>query len=265
MPLRLIFFLSFFVCASATTSLLAESNDCGAPVLMIADGRLTQGMFAQSTTYWFGIYAQSNHSYSVEFEPPNDNFVNSSHAVFSAISVFGPTDSLAGCRGTSSVIVTQNSGYSPAIMKNGNGAGRRISFVAQSAALYLIAVTNLSGTGGYTFRAVDTTLFSPRWNTSGGRDVQWGFFNVSDMPITGTLTLLDSNGIVIIKAPVSVQPGSRTTRFTGISDLNLLRNNQGSATFAHNGPPNSILGDAFLVYSDGSAPYPIKFETLAPQ
>jgi hypothetical protein len=261
MSLRLIVLLPILCLASAPL-LLAEINDCTTPVLMIPDGRLTQGTFPQGTTYWYGIYTQPNHSYSVEFEPPNDNFVNSLRAVFGIISVFGPTDSLAGCRGTPSVIVTQNSGYSPVILKGGNGAGRRVSFTAQTSALYLISVSNLSGTGGYTFRAVDTTLLSPRWTTSGGRDVQWGFFNASDMPITGILALLDSSGQVLVTAPVNLPPGGRATRFTGVSDLNIVRNNQGSATFAHNGPPNSILGDAFLVYSDGTAPFPIKFETL---
>lgn len=84
------------------------------------------------------------------------------------------------------------------------------------------------------------------------------------MPIIGTLTILDGDGLVVLTAPVSIPPGGRATRFTGSSDLNLPRNSAGSAMFSHNGPPNSILGDALLVSSTGSpSPYPIKFETLA--
>jgi hypothetical protein len=248
------------------TLAIAESTDCGTPVVIIPDGRLTQSTFPQTTTYWFGIYAQASHSYSVEFEPPANNFLNTYGPQFSPVGIFAPTDALQGCRGTSSVAVTQNSGYAPVIFKSPNGAGRRVSFTAQSSGFYLIYVTNVMGAGAYTFRAVDTTLFSPRWATSDPKDVQWGFFNLSDMLITGTLTILDSNGLILLTAPVSIPPGGRTTRFTGSWDLNLPRNLAGSAMFSHNGPPNAILGDAFLVSSTGNpSPYPIKFETLAPR
>ncbi len=71
------------------------------------------------------------------------------------------------------------------ILKNGNGAGRRISFTAKTAGLHLIAVTNVAGQGTYSFRAVDTTLVNMRWSTRGGYSDQWGFLNVSDMPVTG--------------------------------------------------------------------------------
>src|SRR5271165_2094853 len=241
MPTRL--FLLFLVTATICVSWArAESTDCTTPVLIIADGRITQSTFPQNTTYWFGIFAQAGHSYSVEFEPPSDNYLNAIKPAFGAISVFGPTDYLQACRGASSVVITQNSGYAPVILKNGNGAGRRVSFAAQSAGLHLISATNVAGTGGYTFRAVDTTLVSPRWNTNGGNDVQWGLVNMSEMVVTGTLTVFDMNGYVLAAAQVSVAPNARASRYTGTSDLNLPRNIAGSAIFSHNGPPNAIVG-----------------------
>src|SRR5664279_5573231 len=159
----------------------AESTDCTTPVLVIADGRITQSTFPQNTTYWYGIHAQAGHSYSVEFEPPADNYVNAVRVQFTTLAVFGPGDTMQGCSGSSSVAVTQNSGYAPVILKNGNGAGRRVSFTAQSAGLHLISATNVAGSGSYTFRAVDTTLFSSRWSTWSGYENQWGFMNLSDM------------------------------------------------------------------------------------
>lgn len=151
----------------------AESTDCTAPVLMIPDGRITQSTFPRSVTYWYGVYAQAGHSYSVEFEPPADNYSNTAAVLFGAISVWGPADSLQACRGNSSVVVTQNSGYAPVILKNGNGTGRRVSFTAQSPGLHLISIFNGGAVGSYTFRAVDTTLFNPRWSTFGGYSDQW--------------------------------------------------------------------------------------------
>src|SRR5271165_4632054 len=119
MSLR-IFTILLAVCATVAPWVSAESTDCTTPVVIIPDGRPTQSSFPQSTTYWYGIYAQAGHSYSVEFEPPADNFFNTNRPLFNSFSVYGPTDYLQGCRGGSTVTVTPNSGYSPVILKSGN-------------------------------------------------------------------------------------------------------------------------------------------------
>ena len=258
--LNRIILLFVFACSISALSIQAESTDCTVPVIIIPDGRVTQSSFPQNTTYWYGLFAQGGHSYSVEFEPPADNYPNATRPQFNPLGVFGPTDYLQGCRGSSTVAVTQNSGYSPAMFKNGNGAGRRISFVAQTSGLHLIQVTNVMGTGGYTFRAIDTTLINVRWNTMSGNDVQWILMNVSDMPMTGTLSVIDMNGQVITAVQVSIPPGGRISRTTGSSDLNLPRELAGSAVFAHNGPPNSVIAEAFLLTGTGSLPE--KFEGI---
>src|SRR5271166_3601597 len=99
---RLIF-VGVILAAVSIPQIQAESRDCTTPVLIVADGRITQSMFAQSTTNWYGIYAQAGHSYSVEFVPAADNYLGTAHVAFGLLSVFGPNDALAGCRGTSSV------------------------------------------------------------------------------------------------------------------------------------------------------------------
>ncbi len=238
---------------------VAESTDCTTPVIIIPDGRLTQSSFPQNITLWYGIYAQANHSYSVEVEPPADNYLNAVRPQFGALSVFGPTDYLQACRGSSSVAVTPNSGYAPAILKNGNGAGRRVSFTAQTAGLYLFAVTNVGGTGNYSFRAVDTTLIGIRWNTAAGYDVLWTMLNVSDMPITGTFMALDMNGQVIVAVQFGIPPGGRLALSS--ASLNFPRNSVGSVICSHNGPPNSIMAEAFL--NGPTASWPEKFEAFA--
>ncbi len=201
---------------------------------------------------------KASHSYSVEFEPPADNFLNATRPQFSPLAVFGPTDYLQACRGSSSVTFTQNSGYAPAILKNGNGAGRRASFVAPSAGLYLVHVTNVAGTGGYSFRAVDTTLVSPRWNTATGYDALWVLMNISDMPITGTITVIGANMQVVASVPLSIPPGGRVARSSSTSDINLPRNTSGWVMFSHNGPPNSIMAEAFMIGPTSTLPE--KFE-----
>jgi hypothetical protein len=238
------------ICAVALTSamhLAAETSDCGNPALIVSDGRITESTFIQNTTNWYGIYTQSGHSYSVEFVPSADNFANTPKVQFTALGVFGPSDNVQGCHGTSTVLVTQNSGYSPAILKNGNGAGRRISFTAVTAGLYLIYATNGSGAGSYTFRAADTTLFNPRWTTWAGRDDQWGFFNMSDMPVTGILSIYDANSQQLTSVRFTVPAGGELVKSSYATDLNLPRNNNGYAIFSHNGPPGAIIADAYIV------------------
>jgi hypothetical protein len=261
MPLR-IFIAVLTLVAILAPWALAESTDCSTPVIIIPDGRITQSSFPQAISYWYGVYALAQHSYSVEFEPPADNYPNNSHPRFAPITVFSPTDFLQNCRGNASVAVTPNGSYAPTIASNSNGTGRRISFTAQYSGLYLMQVTNSMGTGTYTFRAIDTTLVNVRWNTM-GNDVQWILMNVSDMPITGTMTLNDMNGQIVSTTQVSIPRGGRVSRTTGPSDLNLARGLAGSAIFSHNGPPNSVIAEAFLLTPVG--PVAEKFDAVAPR
>jgi len=242
----------------------AESTDCTIPVLIAADGRFTQSTFPQETTYWYGIYAQAGHSYSVEFVPAADNYVNTVHVQFGPMNVYGPNDSLQACRGTSSVALTQNSGYSP-VLKNNNGTGRRSSFTAQSNGLHLISIANVGGSGTYSFRGVDTTLFNPRWSTYSGYDNAWGFLNVSDMTIVGTLTVYDVSGNAVASTQLNLPGGTQRFKFTMPSDMNLPRNSAGYATFSHNGPPGSIIADAYLENLSAGMVFVSTFAARPPQ
>jgi hypothetical protein len=256
---RFFFCLALILPAVLSLPAWTESTNCVAPVLVPADGRTTQSSFPQNATYWYGIYAQPGHSYSMEFVPAADNYLDPAKVQFAAVNVFVPSD-LQACRGASSVAVTQNSGYAPVILKGGNGAGRRVSFTAQSASLYLISVTNLGGTGSYTFRAVDTTLLNFRWSTCNGYDDQWGLMNLSDMPITGTLTIYDSNSHVVVAVQVSIPAGGRAFRSSYASSLNLPRNISGYVVFTHNGPPGAVIADACLISPAGIIETYAKFE-----
>ena len=258
MPIRTSLILALAVICSSC--MLAESTDCTTPVLVIPDGRTTTSTFPQGTTYYYGIHAQAAHSYSVEFEPPADNYANVVRVQFSILSVFGPGDVLQACRGQSSVSVTQNSGYAPVILKNGNGAGRRISFTAHTAGLHLIAVTNIAGQGPYSFRAVDTTLVNMRWSTRGGYSTQWGFLNVSDMPVTGILTIYDWNNNPIASSQFTISPTAEITKNSSPSDLNVPDKSNGFGLFSHNGPPGAIIADAYMISPTGIVVTYAKFE-----
>jgi len=238
----------------------AESTDCGSPVVIVPDGRITQSVFPQKTTLWYGIYAQAGHSYAIEFVPAADNQLDTDKVLFASLNVFSPNDNLTGCRGSSSLNVTLNSGYAPAILKNGNGAGRRVSFVAQNAGLHLIAVSNNAMGGDYSFSAYDTTMFNVRWSTAGGYSDQWGFLNRSDMTITGTFSLYNLNNQVVASVQVTIPPGGEVVRYSSPSDLNLPTNSSGYAVFGHNGPPGALIGDTYMINQAGTLIIYSKFE-----
>jgi len=244
--------------------ILAESTDCANPVLIVPDGRITQSSITQNATFWYGIYATTGHSYSVEFEPPADNYAGASHVIFSQPTVFGPNDTLAGCRGTSSVQVTPTSSYTPTIQKNGTGAGRRVSFTASVAGLYLVVLTNNGTAGNYTFQAVDTTLINVDWSTGGGFDSEWMFHNVSDMPITGVLTVYDFGNNVLSTAQTYIPPGAGVMRYSYWFDLNLPRNRTGYALFSHNGPPNAIMAINYTVNAVFTVIAPVRMDPVVP-
>lgn len=117
--------------------------------------------------------------------------------------------------------------------------------------------------GSYSFRAVDTTLVTVRWNTATDYDALWALLNVSDMPITGTITVIDMNGQVLTALQLSIPPGGRVARSSGTSDVNVPRNTAGSALFSHNGPPNSVMAEAPMIGPTSTLPQ--KFEALTPR
>ena len=266
-PNRLFSWL-FFAVVLISTFGAAESTDCGNPVLIVADGRQTNSTFAQGTSNWYGIYASAGHSYSVEFVPPADNFATTPKVIFvtiGAINVFAPSDLQAGCQGRSSVVVADTSAASPALFRSGIGMGHRVSFTASGGGLYLIKVVNYGGMGSYTFRAVDTTMFSQRWSTFGGYDNHWGFLNVSDVPISGVLTVFDNLGNLVAAAQIYLPVGNVRLKFSFPSDMNLPRNDAGFVMFSHNGPPGSVMADAYMANLNLNIVFPSRFETRSPQ
>jgi len=267
-----LFFAALF--AAFAPPVLAESTDCTNPSIIVTDGRINQSIFnnpqpgVSNTTYWFGFFGQAGHSYSIEFVSPTDNdpIRNATTVSFNSFQVWGPNDVLVSCSGPSSVNKVTTSSYSPVLMHNrGFGDGERFAFVASTAGLYLMTISNSGGSGSYSFRVVDTTLFNPRWSTWSGYDTQWGFANLSDMPISGTFIVYDSNGNQVTQVSFSLspsgQPGAYTLRASGPSDLNIRRSANGYAAFAYAGPPQAILADAYFINATATVIVPTKFET----
>jgi hypothetical protein len=254
----------------AAIGAVGEATDCVNPALVQADNRMVTSHFAGSSngnnpTYWYAFYGQAGHSYSIEFVATTDNANIGTSIIFANLSVWGPSD-IGGlqqnsCYGSSSVVYYATQAYSPALAKSKYGTGQRISFSAVASGLNIVSVTNLQAAGTYSYRFTDTTLFNARWSTWSGFDASWGFTNMSDMPITGTLWVYGPNNKLLAAVAVIVPANQQVFRGSYSYDLNLPRNSAGYAFFAHNGPPGAILADAFLQNATNTVITPEKFES----
>lgn len=261
---------ALFVTLLIAIGALGEATDCINPGLVQADNRMVTSHFAGtvngvSPTYWYAFYGQAGHSYSVEFVPTTDNDNIGTSILFSNLYVWGPGDlgSLQqnGCYASSSVAFYATQSYSPAVAKTKYGMGQRISLFAASAGLYVVSVTNAQAAGTYSYRFTDTTLFNPRWSTWSGFDTSWGFTNMSDMPITGTLYVYGAGNQLLAAKQISIPANQQVFRSSNPSDLNLPRNNAGFALFAHNGPPGAVVADAYMQNGNATSTVPAKFES----
>jgi len=253
----------------AAIGAFGEATDCVSPSLVQADDRMVTSQFAGSSngkhpTYWYAVYGQAGHSYSAEFVATTDNRSTDTSIEFANLYVWGPSDiaglQASGCFGPSSVTYYATQAYSPTLAKSKYGRGQRISFTAAASGLFIVSITNNMAEGAYAFRFTDTTLFNPRWSTWSGFETSWGFTNMSDMTITGTLYLYGSNNQIIKTVTVTLAANQQVFRTTYSYDLNLPRSRDGYAIFAHNGPPGSILADAVMQGPNGAA-LPSKFES----
>jgi len=248
-----------------------EAKDCLNPGLVEADGRIVNSpQFAGSfngynPTYWYAFYGQAMHSYSIEFVPTLDNEDTSSAINFVNLTVWGPGDVAAlqanGCFANTTLGLTSTQAFSPAVARSKYGSGQRVSFIALLSGLNILSISNTAAAGPYSYRITDTTLFNPRWSTYSGFDTSWGFTNMSDMTITGTLYVFNSSNQLLVAASITVPANGQVFRGSGATDLHLPRSSSGSALFAHNGPASALLADSYMVNSNATVVTYTKFES----
>ena len=253
----------------ATIGAMGEATDCLNPNLVQADNRIVTSHFAGASngitpTYWYGLYGQAGHSYSAEFVATIDNENTSTSIGFKDLYVWGPYDianlQQNGCFAGSSVAYWATQVYSPSLARSKYGTGQWVSISSTVAGLYILSITNSQAQGTYSYRFVDTTLFNPRWSTWSGFDTSWGFTNMSDMLVTGTLYVYGSNNQLIKSVTITIPANQQVFHSTYSYDLNLPRSRDGFAIFAHNGPPGAILADANMQNSAMTVVVPSKFE-----
>jgi len=222
---------------------------CGAPLIVVPDGRLTQTVIPAGGTMWLAASLTIGSSYSVELKNTTGTGVPPG-----TLMIFAGDD---GCGPGSSVATVDTSAIDP----GSSPAAARVSFTAAGTLrLFHAQLQNASATPiTFTFRWSDTTMYSAAWSTSGSFDTYYSFQNTTGAALSGTLRLLDPTGGLVSAFPISVPAGQTIT--TNTSALGVGRNRVGTARFTHNGPPGALVVEAAIANFAISPAYvqPVRF------
>jgi len=185
------------------------------------------------------FWVTGGHSYSLEVVSTDDN---ANQAGLST-----PIVGTGYCPASNSVTLNDTTQIDPSL--GAEGVGKRVSFTASSNGFLegRVGVTN----GSYPFmvKVADTTMYNPRWSTSGTWQTTWGFQNTTRSTIHGTLRVYDPNGALLTTVgPFAIAAHMTAFKVTG-TDV-IVPHTWGSAEFVHDGPPGAIQGDAY--YYNGS-------------
>lgn len=205
----------------------AEGTTCGAPTVIVPDGRITTSTIPNAGVFFFKISSRIGSSYSAEFH----NVLGSAPTPPGTLAIF--SDAACGTAAT----VNNTAANDP-----GDLNGARVSFTAGTIQTLFSLTNSTGGTVTYSFSVSDTTLFSPAWTTNGSFDTFYSFLNTTGAPISGTLTLYTVAGVQVATNALTINPNS--TASTNTVALATPRSNTGTAKFTHNGPPGAILAEA---------------------
>lgn len=238
--------------SSVDINVVRAGAACGAEMTIVADGRLTPNIIATGATAWFGVRLHIGNSYSAEFKSTTYGDVAPG-----TLTVFKGDD---GCSGTSTLSVTDTAAVDPVVA----AAAARVSFTAAGTSpFFRMRLENVGGAGlGYTFGVSETTMFSASWSTNGAFDTYYSFQNTTTASLHATLMLLDMNGLVLFKLPLSIASGH--TASVNTSSLGVTRNRTGTAKLTHDGPIGAFVVEAAIANYSINPPYvqSVKLQTV---
>lgn len=242
------FWRSIAIVAITVLSPVAALAQCEA-VAMVPDGRTYVIDSSVTPTYgWF--YLVLGRSYSIEVTPPDG---------VTGVTPFAPViNDAVNCPTTTSAAgVVSTTVNEPRVNQ-----GARWAIIGTNPSTVALRVRVV----GQRFKASvsETTLFNPSWSTYGSFASQWSLQNTSSTALTGVLTLSESLGGTTVYTKSITLPANSTTFVTTADQFvngPVAANRGGSATFAHVGPPGSVLGDAYLMGPNLSMIVPSIFKT----
>ena len=222
------------------TAVANAAAGCSSLPFGVPDGR-TVGPVTITSANDISIvfWATIGHSYSVEVVSTDDNAFNAGLGNLVVGSSYCPT--------SNAVTLNDTTQFDPSM--GSEGVGRRVSFTATTTHFLEARIGVTSGSYPFSVRVVDTTMYNPRWTTSGGWKTTWGFQNTTNSTIHGTLKVYDSTGALLTTVgPFAIAAHVTAFKVTG-TDV-IVPATYGGAEFTHDGPPGAIQGDAYY-YNSG--------------
>ena len=231
--------------ASVTIVSCAGGLPSGAP---LPDGRSVAGLLDASGNS-YEVPARASASYAAEVEVPFDGS--------GTVAGGGPAPLLSITRADGTPLagaVLDRTACSP-------DAAARLTFTPSAADLSAgplqAHVTDASSGYPVRLRVTETTMYSPRWSTSGYSafiDVQ----NTSGCPVSGQVTLSSSAGSTVATVPFALAPGGSTQ----VAIPSGLSASSGSARLTHDGAPDALTAGIYMTSLNSGASFRWPFSTV---
>ncbi len=188
------------------------------------------------TTVYYTLNAKAGHSYSLEIWDPFDFTANVAPVIMVGTSC---NSNNAGATDVTHVDPDLSGGFAS-----------RVSWTQASNQTLQISVGNPDQNNSYVYyvRVTDTTLYNIHWSTFSNFDTQWTLTNLTETDISGTLVVVNSNGMTLASLPVTL-PAARFTQISAKAS-GVPINQQGAASFVFVGPAGAIRGDTTIIRGD---------------
>ena len=206
------------------------------PVLP-ADGTVADyDQIFPGTTVFYTLNAKGGHSYSIEMWDTFDPTAN-----------LAPTIMVGTACNSNNIGPTDVTHLDPDL---GGGFSHRVSWVQASDQTLQISVGNPDQNNSYVYylRVTDTTLYNIHWSTFSNFDTQWTLTNLTATDISGTLNVVNANGVTLASIPVTL-PAERFTQISA-KGSGVPANQQGAASLVFVGPAGAVRGDTTIIRGD---------------
>src|SRR5579859_440462 len=239
---------------------VANAIPCSITGGIIPDGRIGPLRFIDNTAdQSMFTRVVAGHSYSLEVASQFSTFLNNS---------FTATFNTGGCNFVNGVGFVDTTNASPSTLNENQDIARAI-YIAPANMYIYTTVHMISGTAtDYTLTVTDTTLYNPRWSTNQGYITVYGFQNTTTQTVHGTLTANATFGgsdtvTYSLNGGAGIAPGDQLLVALGPGQtINVPADEAGSATLAHDGPPGTLMVDAYFANSVSLVPAVLHPEIL---
>jgi len=229
----------------------ADNTTCDGRVWVIPDGATHEGAFTaldQERWFWFRGLPDRSYTFVAENLSPTDEQAFVGVVSWTMTPLSPSCDNLFPLGAVHTSAVTTSTTIPDSAAGDLSAGSARVSFIStQEVNLLFVSTSPSSGTPGrFRVRVEETTLFSPAWSTFGTFETYYSCVNTTnDGTIDAILRLIDTTGAEVATFNFTDIPAGGTVS-TNTEALGVANSLNGSATWAHNGPPGAFICQAAI-------------------